>query len=225
MTHLDRRTFLGASAGALALLHDAVTAAAQTSCVTGGLPAFLPNRLTVDCGSKRNFQLFRANSNYLGLAAVVSMTFVRGKWGTYQAGNLFLFPWLKPKGRALGAGKAWGAVLPVNAVQTMPARPVPNRHLPVDEYVCRFLLEAPHGSFIGFTVDLPYHRVLARLPHHTNVDKLADGQGVGIDWTSSNLNGPWFGGSRTIPDGAQCDGNKWRKLIIAGLMTASAPAC
>jgi hypothetical protein len=39
-----------------------------------------------------NFLLFRKNRTSLGLAGVVSMTFVRGSQGAYSAGNLFLFP-------------------------------------------------------------------------------------------------------------------------------------
>jgi hypothetical protein len=76
-----------------------IAGAAETApqCVSGGLP-FLPNRLTVSCASQRNFRAFRQNSDYLGLAGVVSMTFVRGRQGSFEAGSLLLFPWLKPKG-------------------------------------------------------------------------------------------------------------------------------
>src|SRR5947208_1630761 len=111
MSDLSRRTFLGASLIAFETLRQP-TLALAAQCVTGPLPSFLPNRLTVDCASRLNFRLFRQNAAYLGLAGVVSMTFVRGRFGSYPAGNLFLFPWLKPKGVALGAGKAWNSVVP-----------------------------------------------------------------------------------------------------------------
>src|SRR4051794_9487960 len=108
MNAWSRRTFLGMSAmsiGSAVVLPG--RALAQAQCVTALLPPFLPNMLTVDCASRRNFQLFRQNSVYLGLTGVVSMNFVRGRLGSYPAGNLFLFPWLKPKGAALGSAKVW----------------------------------------------------------------------------------------------------------------------
>src|ERR1043166_1254917 len=103
---VDRRAFLQASAGALSVLPFAGISFAQ-SCNTNGLPPFLPNRLTVDCASRRNFATYRKNADYLGLAGVVSMTYVRGRYGEFPAGNLFLFPWVNKKGQALGAGKDW----------------------------------------------------------------------------------------------------------------------
>src|SRR5882672_5784616 len=118
MSGFDRRAFLGMSVGALSTLRHPATAAAQTpACVSGGLPGFLPARLTVDCASRRNFQLFRKNTDYLGLAGTVSMTWVRGKFGSYEAGSMFLFPWLKRKGQ--DRRQTWAAVLPVNNTQLM----------------------------------------------------------------------------------------------------------
>jgi len=100
----------------------------------------------------------------------------------------------------------------------------PGGTLPVDEYFCNFILQAPASWFIGFQIDVPYSRVEARFDWFTNVDKLADGQGVGIDWTSSNLNHGWFAGSRFIPNQNRCNGNAWRKVIVDGLNQASAGA-
>jgi len=54
---------------------------------------------------------------------------------------------------------------------------------------------------------------------------LIDGKGVGIAWTSSNLNAPWFGGSQWIPNSDPCNGNAWRALIIDGLNQASVGLC
>src|SRR6202012_1120148 len=82
--HFTRRAFVGASIVTAATLPQSIAAlAAPAKCVAGPLPAFLPNRLTVDCASRMNFRLFRKNPDALGLAGVVSMTFVRGKIGTY----------------------------------------------------------------------------------------------------------------------------------------------
>src|ERR1700716_2521068 len=79
MSGFDRRAFLGMSVGAVSMLRHPLSAAAQTpACVPGGMAQFLPVRLNVDCASRQNFQLFRKNTGDIGLAGVVSMTFVRG---------------------------------------------------------------------------------------------------------------------------------------------------
>lgn len=185
---------------------------------------FLPNTLTVDCASRQNFKIFRQNSDYLGLVGVVSMTAVRGSLGSYEAGNLFLFPWLKPAGAKLGAGKVWNAVVPTSATafrQADPIRPA----LPVDEHFCTYVLKAPQRSFIGFIADSPYSTLEVQLGLYSNVKKLADGKPVGIDWASSNLNNPWFGGSRQIPETTTCNGSAWRALIANGLNLASSQTC
>lgn len=224
MHGFNRRAFLGVTAGLFTAVVQQKSALAQ-ACVTAPFPAFLPNRLTVDCASKRNFQAFRRNAEYLGLAGVVSMTFVRGKPASYEAGNLFLFPWLKPKGKALGPGRVWPVVAPTGASTFVQASPLSGSTLPVSELFCTSVLQAPANAFIGFCADAPFDRLSAKIGLYTNVDKLADGKGIGIDWASSNLNHPWFGGSRAIPDTAACYGNAWRKLIVDGLNQASADAC
>jgi hypothetical protein len=224
MSHPSRREFVGLSIGGLSALSFpplAIAAAqAPTQCVTGPLPGFLPNRLTVDSASKQNFQFFRRYTDYLGLAGAVSMTFVRGNVGSYPAGNLFLFPWLKPKGQALR--EPWPAVVPTDSTLFFHSKPIPDATLPLDEYFCRIVLKAPWASFIGFQVDAPSGD--ARRDWFTNVDKLADGKGAGIDWTSANLNQPWFGGSHWIPSVDTCNGQAWRQLIIDGLNQASVAA-
>jgi hypothetical protein len=222
MTVLGRRAFLGMSVGAVSLLRHPLSAAAQTpACVPGGMAQFLPQRLNVDCASRRNFQLFRKNPGDVGLAGVVSMSFVRGKLGSYDAGSMIVFPWLKPKGKN---STTLPAVVPVNSVQFVPSGPIPDETLPVDEYFCNFRLQAPRAMFIGFQVDVPYNGGEGRFDWFSNV-KLADGKGVGIDWTSSNLNHPWFGGSRCIPNKDTCNGAAWRKLIVDGLKQASTGLC
>jgi hypothetical protein len=224
MGDLSRRAFLGTSLIAVETLRQPLAALAA-QCISGPLPSFLPNRLTVDCASRVNFRTFRQNPSYLGLTGVVSMTFVRGKFGEYPAGNLFLFPWLKPKGVSLGVGKAWNCLAPTSAALSMPATPIPGTALPMDEYFCRLVVQAPWTSFIGVTVDEPHGAADARLDWFTNVDRLADGKGIGIDWTSANLNHPWFGGSHFIPSGDTCYGKAWRQLISDGLMQASSGVC
>jgi len=224
MRDIDRRAFVGMSLAGASAFCLPPSLALATQCVTGPLPGFLPNSLTVDCASKRNFQSFRQNPDYLGLACVVSMNTVRGGIGSYPAGSLFLFPWIKPKAQGL-KGRTWPAVLPLNASQVVNANPIPNATLPLDEYLCRVVLQAPGTSFIGCQIDQPFNSADAKLQWFTNVDKLPDGKGVGIDWTSANLNAPWFGGSRWIPNTEACHGNGWRALIIAALDRASRPAC
>lgn len=225
MSDLSRRAFLGASLIAVETLRHPFTALAAPQCVTAGLPGFLPNRLTVDCATRANFRLFRQYPKYLGLTGVVSMTFVRGRYASYPAGSLFLFPWLKPKGVALGTSRNWNSVVPTSATGSTPANPIPGVTLPVDEYFCRIVLQSPWNAFIGVMVDEPYDASEARFDWFSNVDRLADGKGVGIDWTSSNLNHPWFGGSQFIPNTDDCSGGAWRRLIADGLSQASVGAC
>jgi hypothetical protein len=149
------------------------------------------------------------------------MTFVRGKYGSYDAGSMMVFPWLKPKGRSRAA---LSAEVPVNSLQFVSSAPIPDATLPLDDYFCNYRLQAPTAMFIGFQVDVPHSRLEGRFDWFSNV-KLADGKGVGIDWTSSNLNHPWFGGSRFIPNKDTCSGAAWRKLIVDGLMQASTGLC
>jgi hypothetical protein len=224
MSGLSRRKFVVMSvSGASALCFAPATLATAEQCVSSGLADFLPNSLTVDCASRRNFQAFRQNPDYLGLVGVVNMSFVRGGLAAYQAGNLFLFPWLKPKGQALG--RTWPAVLPANAMLCVNSAPIPNTNLPLDEYYCRILLKAPWTNFIGFQLDQPYGAEDTRFAWFTNVDKLADGQGLGICWCGGNLNTAWFAGSSWIPNSNTCNGNAWRQLIITALNQASVGAC
>ena len=221
MTVFGRRAFLGMSVGAVSMLRHPLSAAAQTpACVPGGMAQFLPQRLNVDCASRQNFQLFRKNAGDVGLAGVVSMSYVRGKLGSYDAGSMIVFPWLKPKGQN-------GAALPAvcrSTGRSSSSGPIPDGALPVDEYLCYVRLQAPITMFIGFQVDVPYNRSEARFDWFSNA-RLADGKSVGIDWTSSNLNNPWFGGSRFIPNKDTCNGPAWRKLIVDGLSQASTGLC
>jgi hypothetical protein len=180
----------------------------------------LPTILSVDCASRQNFVTFQKYPEYLGLAGVVSMARVRGSLGSYAAANLFLFPWLNQKGLALGPSKVWPAVVPTSATGMKPASPIPG-YSAVEEHFCRYVIEAPASQFIGFVVQTPFDAGRARMVQFTNLDRLS----LGINWTSSNLNAPYFAGSRMIPATDQCNGKAWRELIMAGLTKASAGAC
>jgi hypothetical protein len=223
MNTVNRRAFLGASLGAASSLWLGGTARALT-CVTSGLPAFLPAQLTIDCASKFNFRLFRKNTKYMGLACVVNQTYVRNKFGAFEAGNLFLFPWLKPAGVAQ-TGKVWGSLMPVSLTQSMAREPIKGSALPLDEYFCQVIMGIAPNQFIGCLIDVPYSSLEARFAWFDN-PKLADGSPAGFDWHSSNLNNVWFGGSRMIPDDTTCNGVYWRKLIVNAVSSGStAAAC
>ena len=220
-----RRDFAGWTVGALGALGASRNVFAAGQCTTGPMQAMLPNRLVVNCASRQNFQLFRQYSDYLGLTGVVTMIDARGAWGTYNAGSLFLFPWLKPKGQAL-RNTPIRAAFPIGTSMATPVGPIPNTNLPLDEYFCRVVLEAPWQNFVGFAVDTPLvGRNTAQSPWCSNIPKLGDGQGVSIDWTSSNLNRAWFGGSNFIPNQDTCNGNAWRMLIADGVNQVSTAAC
>src|ERR1044072_34447 len=154
MQILNRRAFL-ATAGAASLVSLSPTISSAAVCITGGLPQFLPNRLTVDCATRINFANYRKNADYQGLAGVVTMTSTKGKYGTYPAGNLFLFPWLNAAGIKLGAAKDWQSVIPTPLTRTTQAGPIRGWTLPLDEYFCRVVLQAPIENFIGFRIDAP----------------------------------------------------------------------
>ena len=225
MGDITRRGFTGLSLAGVAAIGLPRHQVLAAQCAAGGMPALVPNRLAVGCASRQNFRLFRQYSSYVGLAGVVSMIDAAGPGGSYRAGSLYLFPWLKPKGLALRTAPLRAALPTGTASSTTTAKPIPGSVLPQDEYLCRFVLRAPWRNFIGFTVDTPLTGVKSQPAWYTDIPKLADGQAVGIDWTSSNLNAAWFGGSSTIPDQDFCNGNAWRALIADGLNQVSVDAC
>ena len=87
------------------------------------------------------------------------------------------------------------------------------------------VLEAPWQAFIGFMLDTPLNDDQLRLGWGSNIPDLADKASVGVDWTSANLNRPWFGGNSAIPDDAACNGAAWRVLITSGLKQVATGAC
>jgi len=115
-------------------------------------------------------------------------------------------------------------VLPVNSTQFMSSEPS-ECDLRSTNISATIACRRRPQCFIGFQVDVPYSKVEGRFDWFTNVPSLPTARVVGIDWTSSNLNQSWFGGSRFIPNKDTCYGAAWRKLIVDGLMRASTLSC
>lgn len=157
----------------------------------------------------------------MGLVGVVSMV---NAGGSFEPGTLFLYPWLKPAGRSLLASNLRPA-LPIAADVSAAGTFIPDASLPPDRYLCSALLQLPWQAFIGFTVDVPSKAEPVSSAWRTHVPKLGDGAAVAIDWTSANLNSPWFNGSRVIPDDATCRGGGWRRLIASALVDATTSVC
>lgn len=195
-----RRAFLSISAAGLYALVRNGTAMASSQ------PDAAANAL--------NLRLFLENRNALGLVGVMTMRVVKGELGRYPAAALFLFPFkLNASTEEVPAflpGSA--ATSPLLETVTMPAS-----GLSPDEYFCHFVLKAPWRYFIGFTVGAAIGHGMDRWPWHSNV--AIGNDTVGFRWTSSNLNYPWFKGSRWIPDNE--NGLAWRAQIIGGVRRAA----
>jgi hypothetical protein len=212
MRGLSRRAFFGVSVGGLSALpgRGTVLAALQRDMLA------LPQHANVDVASALNLRSFLQNNDTLGLTGLVSMRPVRGELGSYARDALLLFPFKRsafnPDLPAFLPGRS--ATEPLIATVAM----TPGG-LPPDDYFCNYVLKAPRESFISFSVGAPFVGSAQKQSWHTNVDDIA-GHPIGIGWTSSNLNHPWFAGSRWIPDR---DGGKyWRARIIDGLRRAAA---
>jgi hypothetical protein len=219
MSTLDRRAFLGVSLGGLAALGNQGTALAALQCASVGVPS----HLTFDCSVGRNLRLFLNNAGAFGLTGLVSMNNVKGALGSYPGGTMFLYPWLKSKntGRALAAQlHQYQAFLP----GPITANPLPNMGVPLDEQFCAYGLQAPAQNFIGFSIDVPRVNHILKLPSYAVVSGVA-GHAVGVEWTSANLNGRWFAGSRSIPAGNVCNGQRWRNMIVDALRVAPTKVC
>ena len=85
--------------------------------------------------------------------------------------------------------------------------------LPPDEYCCNYLLGVPRENFISFSLGKPFVNGAQNHPWQGNL--ALRGTTVGVGWTSSNLNHPWFAGSRWIPERGA--GAHWRARVIADL--------
>jgi hypothetical protein len=212
MGGLSRRSFLGVSVGGLSALHGQGMALAALASEAIGLP----QRASPDYASALNLRLFLQNKETLGLIGLVSMRPVEGELGSYAQSTLFLFPvklgMASPDLPAFLPGRS--AVEPL--IATVPMTP---GGLPPDEYLCNYVLKVPRQSFISFSIGAPFARGAQKHNWHTNVADIGGGS-IGIGWTSSNLNHPWFAGSHWIPD--RGDGEYWRARIIEAVRHASA---
>ena len=125
------------------------------------MPATSGCHVVIDCATRRNFQLFRTNPDYVRLTGLVSLNVVKGQLGTYSAGTMMVFPQLTPKGVALGAGRAWPSYVtarnPVGAAMLKQVDAIRMQTLPADDYFCRVVLSAPWSFFIGFSVIIGAH--------------------------------------------------------------------
>ena len=209
MRSLSRRAFFGLSVGGLASLHGKgmALAALQSDAIGASSPA------TIEQANALNLRLFLQNKDTLGLTGLVSMRPVAGELGSYPAQTLILFPFKLHDTSAGTIAYLPGrdGVIPIAATTTA--------GLPPDEYLSHYVLKAPWQNFISFTIGAPFMHDAQRRAWHSNVDNLG-GHSVGIGWTSSNLNHPWFAGSRWIPDRGK--GKYWRARIIEGVRQASA---
>lgn len=217
MQIFSRRDFGSLSLAGLSTAALSNPSFAAVTSASPQVPTF--RRLSVTCGSRANFTLFRRFSKQVGLAGVVNVV---NAGGPFDPGSLFLYPWLKAEGQTLRTSSL-KASLPYGPYASQPDDLIPDATLPQDEYICRYKLKLPWRCFIGFTVDVPCVSPL-RTAWSSDIPKLTDGGGIAIDWTSSNLNDPWFAGSRFIPE-TNYAGSTWRALIVAALNEASVGSC
>jgi hypothetical protein len=202
----SRRAFLAISAGTLCAFHGwrATFASAQSDWL--GLSA----SARLNLANALNLRLFFNNKDAFGLAGLMTIRQVEGELGRYPDASLLLFPFKRKNSRPetqafLPGPDAARPIIPTIAMDT--------QGLPPDEYFCHYLLKAPREGFIGFELGTPLASGTDKWPWHSNVQVGNDT--VGIRWTSSNLNHPWFAGSRWIPDNEH--GEPWRARIIAGV--------
>jgi len=167
-----------------------------------------------DLANALNLRLFLQDQPAFGLVGVMTLRPAKSELGRYPAAALFLFPF---KHNASTAGAP--AFLPGTSAKNHLLQTVtmPATGLSPDEYFCLFVLKAPWHNFIGFTMGAAIEQGMDKWPWHSNV--LIGGDTVGFRWTSSNLNHPWFKGSRWIPDNEI--GEVWRARIIDGVRRAA----
>ncbi len=144
----------------------------------------------------------------------MAMRLVDGRLGSYPSGSLLLFPFNRD---AMVARELAHLPGPDAASPAIKTAPMTTLGLPPDEFFCHYVLKAPWQNFISCTLDAPLAREIGMSPWHNNVE--IGGTTVGICWTSSNLNHPWFAGSRWIPESDE--GQVWRARIIEGVRRAA----
>ena len=207
----SRRAFLALSAGTLCVLQGRGAAFASLGSDWFGLSA----SARINFSNALNLRVFLNNKDLFGLAGLMTMRPVEGELVRYPDASLLLLPFKQkvssPQTQAFLPG-------PDAASPTIPAVVMDTLGLSPDEYFCHYVLKAPRESFIGFELGAPLANGTDKWPWHSNVQVGNDT--VGFRWTSSNLNHPWFAGSRWIPDNDH--GNAWRSLIIDGVRRAAA---
>ena len=210
MRGLDRRVFLGLSVGGLSALAGpyAIAAVSDAACAAASAAA-------VDHASALNLATFLQNRDSLALTGLVALRPVEAEQRQYADGSLLLFPFKRDAVDASAPAFLPGRDAAVPLIATVAMTP---GGLPPDEYFCNYVLKAPWNSFISFSIGTPFARGAEKRPWHSNVQ--IGGNTVGIGWTSSNLNHPWFAGSRWIPD--RGEGGRWRAHIVDGLRRLSA---
>jgi hypothetical protein len=214
MNIVNRRVFLATATVGICTIHR--YRLAQASSLAYGNPAPLPPQIAL--ANALNFSSFVQNKENLALSGMMAIRPVDGKAGRYPASSLFLFPFNSGNSQASSAA----AFLPgLDAASPLTATaPMTTRGLPPDEYFCHYVIQAPPQGFISCEVGAPIAHSDSRGPWHGNV--MIAGEAVGFRWTSSNLNYPWFGGSRWIPDND--DGTVWRNRFIEGVRQAASLA-
>ena len=209
MFDLSRRTFFAISAGGVSALNADPSSALLIQRSTTSIPS-----AHLELANALNLRVFSASKGTLGLAGLMSMRAANGEFGRYDDASLLLFPFKRglanrdPPAFLAGSDTTRSII----AAVAMDAG-----GLAADEYFCHFVLKAAPESFIGFELGTPFPRSASRWPWRSNVE--IGSNVVGMHWTSSNLNHPWFAGSRWIPDDEY--GRVWRSRIIEGLRRAA----
>lgn len=214
MDKLNRRSFLAISAASVGVVPGMGTAFASTGPELIGRP----HSASFELSNALNLRLFLRDRTAVGLAGLMSMEPAEGVFERYPAVTLLLFPFKRHPD-----GPAQPAFLPGRGGMDRPITSVAmtTLGLPPDEFFCHYVLNAPRQSFIGFELGAALSAGADKRPWHNNI-ALGDDT-IAVHWTSSNLNHPWFAGSRWIPDNDH--GNAWRSLIIDGVRRAAAMFC
>jgi hypothetical protein len=213
MDKLNRRSFLTISAASVGALPGMGTAFAATGSELIGRP----HSAAFELSNALNLRLFLRDRTAVGLAGLMSMQPAEGGLEPYPAASLLLFPFKRH-----ADGTYLPAFLPGQGGQDRPiaTAAMTTLGLPPDEFFCHYVLNAPRQSCIGLELGAAIPRGANERPWHNNI-VLGDDT-VAVHWTSSNLNHPWFAGSRWIPDNEH--GKAWRARIIAGVRRAAALA-
>jgi hypothetical protein len=213
MDKLNRRSFLAISAAGVGVPPGMGTAFASTGPELIGRT----HSTTFDLSNALNLRLFLRDRTAVGLAGLMVMKPAKGGFERYPAATMLLFPFNRQADSPARPAFLPGRDGPDRPIVTVAMTTL---GLPPDEFFCHYVLNAPRQSFIGFELSPAISPGADKRPWHNNI-ALGDDT-VAVHWTSSNLNHPWFAGSRWIPDNEH--GKAWRARIIAGVRRAAALA-